>query len=80
MQRHRRWTGTDSLGSADETPGNANPACSGGGGGEGIVLNEYRLDQSGADNDEYIELAGDPGTTLDGLSFISIGDGSAAAA
>lgn len=68
--------GTDSLGSEDETAGLANPTCDGGGGGEGIVLNEYRLDQSGADNDEYIELAGDPGTTLDGLTFISIGDGS----
>lgn len=40
-----------------------------------IVINEIRIDQPGADTDEYFELAGLPGTPLDGLSYIVIGDG-----
>lgn len=69
--------GQDALGGADETPGLVNSDCGGGGGDgpDGLVLNEFRLDQSGSDNDEYIELAGSPGTSLDGVFFISIGDG-----
>ena len=68
--------GSDKLGGLNETPGELNANCDGGGGGPtGLVLNEYRLDQSGTDTDEYIELAGIPGTSLDGLFFISIGDG-----
>lgn len=43
-----------------------------------IVISEIRIDQPGADNDEYVELAGPPGASLDGISFIVIGDGSAA--
>ena len=68
--------GQDDLGGSDETPGALNPECGGGGGGDGVVLSEFRLDQSGSDNDEYVELAGDPGTSLDGMAFIVIGDGS----
>merc|ERR1712032_551813 len=49
--------------------------CDGGGGGGDLVLNEFRLDQSSTDTDEYIELSGTPGTPLDGLFFIAIGDG-----
>jgi hypothetical protein len=41
-----------------------------------ITINEVRLDQGGADNDEYFELAGTPGESLDGLWFLSIGDAS----
>lgn len=41
-----------------------------------VVINEIRIDQPGADTDEYFELAGSPGTALDGLSYIVIGDGS----
>jgi hypothetical protein len=41
-----------------------------------VVINEIRIDQPSTDNDEYFELAGDPNTTLDGLTYIVIGDGS----
>jgi hypothetical protein len=41
------------------------------------LINEIRIDQPGADSDEYFELAGTPGTSLDGLSYIVIGDSSA---
>jgi len=40
---------------------------------EGIVLNEIRLDQGGADGD-YIELAGPAGTDLSGLQIVVLGD------
>ena len=39
-------------------------------------INEIRSDQSGADNDEYFELVGTPGASLDGLTYVVIGDGS----
>lgn len=42
-----------------------------------ICLNEIRIDQPGADNDEYVELKGPPGASLDGLWFVVIGDGTA---
>jgi len=40
-----------------------------------VVMNETRLNQPGADDDEYVELVGDPGASLDGLTLIVIGDG-----
>lgn len=40
-----------------------------------VLISEVRTDQPGTDNDEYIELAGAPGTSLDSLTFIVIGDG-----
>ena len=46
-----------------------------GGGGAAASLSEYRLDMPGADVEEYVELAGVPGASLDGLSFVIIGDG-----
>lgn len=58
--------------SGSDTPGAANPACGSGGGL--VLLNEIRLDQAGADNDEYVELAGEPGTSLDGLFVLALGD------
>lgn len=42
-----------------------------------VVINEIRIDMSGTDNDEYFELTGDAGETLDGLTYIVIGDSSA---
>jgi len=39
------------------------------------TINEIRIDQGGSDNDEYFELAGSPSESLDGLSYIVIGDG-----
>ena len=43
--------------------------------GPTVVLNEVRIDQPGTDNDEYVEWAGPPGTSLDGMTFLVIGDG-----
>lgn len=42
-----------------------------------VAINEFRVDQNGADTEEYVELKGPAGTSLDGYSFIVIGDGSA---
>ena len=41
-----------------------------------IAINEIRIDQPSDDTDEYFELAGDPGTSLDGLTYLVLGDGS----
>lgn len=38
------------------------------------VINELRTDQVGTDTDEYFELAGNPGESLAGLTYIVIGD------
>ncbi len=40
-----------------------------------LEINEIRIDQPGSDNDEYFELVGDPGESLDGISYVVIGDG-----
>jgi len=40
-----------------------------------VTINEIRIDQPGDDNDEYVELAGPEGTSLDGLTYLVIGDG-----
>ena len=39
-----------------------------------IRINEIRSDQSGGDDDEYIELIGPPGASMCGLALIIIGD------
>jgi len=39
----------------------------------GVVINEIRLDQPGADG-EYLELAGPAGTSLSGLQVLIVGD------
>lgn len=39
-----------------------------------LRLNEIRLEQPGADNDEYIEIAGAPGESLAGVAVVVIGD------
>ncbi len=44
--------------------------------GPTVIINEVRVDQPGSDNDEYFELRGDPGASLDGLAFLTIGDDS----
>ena len=59
----------------DDTPGAANPACATGG---FVQLNEVRGDQVGTDNDEYVEIVGTPGTSLSDLTYLVIGDGTAA--
>ena len=71
--------GQDALGSPNETPGEVNPECDGGGGGpEGLILSELRFDHTGADSNEFVEIQGDPFSSLDGVAYIVIGDGSAA--
>ena len=70
-------TGAWQVGFADtaaggDTPGAANPACSNGG---FVQINEIRIDQVGTDTDEYVELAGTPGSSLADLTYIVIGDG-----
>lgn len=41
---------------------------------EPVQLSEIRIDQPGTDYDEYFELSGPPDSTLDGLTYIVIGD------
>jgi hypothetical protein len=43
-----------------------------------VGMSEIRIDQFGTDANEYFELSAAPGTLLNGLSYIVIGDGSAA--
>ncbi len=40
-----------------------------------VQINEVRIDMPGPDNDEYFELAGPAGASLDGLTYLVIGDG-----
>lgn len=40
-----------------------------------ISINEIRIDQPSTDNDEYFELAGTPGESLDGMTYLVLGDG-----
>lgn len=51
-------------------------ACLWLGSAEAVVINEIRIDQSGTDNSEYFELAGSAGESLNGLSYLVIGDSS----
>ena len=64
--------GTFEIGGPDESAGGPNPTC------EIVVpelsINEIRLEQAGDEIDEHIEFRGDPGTILDGLTYIVIGD------
>ncbi len=41
-----------------------------------IKINEIRTDMPGGDTDEYFELKGAPGTSLNGYTYLVIGDGS----
>ncbi len=41
-----------------------------------LQINEIRIDNAGADTDEYFELKGTPGTSLNGYTYIVIGDAS----
>jgi hypothetical protein len=57
----------------EDTAGAANPEC--GLGPVDPVISEIRIDMPGADNDEYFELKAPAGTSLDGLTYLVIGDG-----
>ena len=39
-----------------------------------VEISEIRIDQQGNDNDEYFEIAGEPNTLLNGLTYVVIGD------
>ncbi|MFT4646916.1 MAG: hypothetical protein ACI9X4_000120 [Glaciecola sp.] len=41
-------------------------------------ISEIRIDQNGPDNDEFFELAGTPGASLDNLTYLVVGDASGA--
>ncbi len=71
-------TGAWQVGAADlaiagDTPGADNPTCSTGGGGT-VRISEVRTDMPNADNNEYFELQGPPGTVLNGYTYIVLGD------
>ncbi|MGE3164976.1 MAG: hypothetical protein AB7O52_08720 [Planctomycetota bacterium] len=40
-----------------------------------VTINEIRIDQNGSDCDEYFELSGAPATSLNGIWYLVIGDG-----
>jgi hypothetical protein len=65
-----------SAGTSSDANGNGVPDECEGTWGTPVVINEIRIDQSGTDNDEYMELAAAPGTVLDGLTYIVLGDNS----
>lgn len=46
------------------------PSC-----GPALAMNEIRVDQPSTDNDEFFELYGTAGASLDGLTYLVIGDG-----
>lgn len=64
----------DPVGGSD-TPGADNPLC--GAGGTPLQISEIRTGQSGTDFDEYFEITGTPGTSLNGMAYIVVGDGTA---
>ena len=39
-----------------------------------VIISEVRIDQTGADNDEYFELAAAASTSLNDLTYIVLGD------
>jgi hypothetical protein len=45
--------------------------------GPGVTINEIRIDQPGSDNDEYFELSGPAGESLEDYTYLVIGDGTA---
>jgi hypothetical protein len=63
--------GSFTLG-ADDTPGALNPNQARL--PRNIQINEVRLDQTGTDTDQYIEITGPANASLDGLTYIVIGD------
>jgi len=65
------------VASNDDTPGAANPICGADGGI--VTINEIRIDQPLTDVDEYVELTGNPGMSLNDYTYIVIGDGTVTA-
>ncbi|MFK8014279.1 MAG: endonuclease/exonuclease/phosphatase family protein [Gammaproteobacteria bacterium] len=44
-------------------------------GAQAQQINEIRIDQPSSDNSEYFELFGAPGTSLNDLTYVAVGDG-----
>lgn len=65
-------TGAFDPAGGEDTPGSAN-SC--GAIPANAVINEVRIDQPSSDNDEYFELSGNAGGSLDGMTYLVIGDG-----
>ena len=63
------------IGAFDPSGGNDTPGAANDCGQVSVSISEIRIDQPGSDDDEYFELAGDPGDLLDGLTYLVIGDG-----
>jgi len=57
----------------------ANSLCLAQGDPPAVLINEFRIDEPGVDLNEYFELIGEPGTPLDGLTYIVLGDGAPSA-
>ena len=57
-----------------DTAGEPNPTCGGGGGGGALAFNEIRTKQPGDDVNEYVEFIGTPGSSLNGLTYLVLGD------
>ncbi len=53
----------------------AGTQCGATGTAPSVTINEIRIGQSGADNDEFVEIKGEPGTSLNGAAYVVIGDG-----
>jgi hypothetical protein len=56
----------------DDSPGALNPGQTSF--PSQIRINEIRIDQTGNDPDQYVELIGPPGASLDGLTYLVVGD------
>jgi hypothetical protein len=54
----------------NDTPGALNAGLFPG----SLQISEIRVDQPGRDADQYFEITGTPGTSLDGLTYVVIGD------
>lgn len=67
-------TATDCLDQGGEYLGDGSICGTGCGGSVPVIISEIRIDQPGTDDNEYFELRGPPGTSLDSLTYIVIGD------
>jgi hypothetical protein len=65
----------DPANNADEFTTVVNPAVEA---PAGVTLSEVRVDEIGADLNEYVEIRGPAGTDLTGVTYLAIGDGAGA--
>ncbi|HMN95007.1 MAG TPA: hypothetical protein PKC43_00280 [Phycisphaerales bacterium] len=65
------WTIGGFIPGTDDSPGTLNPGQRP---AKALQINEIRIDQPGNDPDEYFEIAGLPGTSLDNVWYVVLGD------